>query len=380
MSAARGASSSAAPAGAQRRGPLTGLRIVEFAGLGPGPFAAMMLADMGADVVRVGRRGVPGMERGPTVRGRRSVDVDLKDPAEVAQVRALAGAADVVIEGFRPGVMERLGLGPEVLLADNPRLVYGRMTGWGQSGPLAERAGHDIDYIAITGALASMGHAGQAPAIPLNLVGDYGGGALYLVAGILAAYIEALGSGRGQVVDAAICDGTVSLMTLFQHLRHEGQWRDERGANMLDTGAHYYNTYACRDGRYLAVGAIEPQFYAILRDKAGWSDPEFDRQNDRSHWPSLKEKAAAMFRTRDRDEWVKILAGSDACGAPVLTLEEAERDPHLVAREAFVELDGVRQAAPAPRFSRTPSQARSSRAHDSVDEILSDWNAAAPGA
>jgi alpha-methylacyl-CoA racemase len=357
------------------RGPLAGLRVVEMGGLGPAPFACMMLADMGAEVVRVERLGPPGMEHGPTVRGRCVVALDLKREAHQAELARLIDAADVLVEGFRPGVMERLGLGPEPTLARNPRLVYARMTGWGQSGPLAPRAGHDINYIAVAGALGAMGEAAR-PAIPLNLVGDYGGGALYLVCGVLAAAMEARRSGLGQVVDCAITDGVVSLLSLFHCLQGEGAWRDERAANMLDGGAHYYNTYECADGRFIAVGAIEPQFYAQLCEKAGWQAPGFERQNDAQAWPGLRERAAELFRQRPREEWLRLFEGSDACVTAVNSLAESLDDPHLRARGSFIELDGQRQPAPAPRFSRTPSLARPSVAEPDLADLTRRWSRA----
>lgn len=354
-------------------GPLRGMRVLEVGGIGPTPFAAMMLADMGAQVVRIERAGAPIQERGPTTRGRLLLDLDLKDGAACAQVRKLAGFSDVLIEGFRPGVMERLGLGPEALCSANPKLVYARMTGWGQSGPLAHTAGHDIDYIAITGALHAIGHADREPAVPLNLVGDYGAGAMYLLAGILAASLEAQRSGRGQVVDAAICDGAVSMMSLFHHLRHEGRWRDERESNLIDGGAPFYRTYECKDGRHLAVGAIEPQFYARLRHLAGWNDAVFDDPGDASNWRAMASKAQAIMRTRTRDEWMQLFEGTDACVAPVLSLGESPSHPHLQARGCFVELEGLRQPAPAPRYSRTPSQARASTRASGIEEVITLW-------
>jgi alpha-methylacyl-CoA racemase len=355
------------------------MRVVEFGSIGPGPFAAMMLADMGAQVVRIERGGkAPLVERGATVRGREVVQLDLKDPSRAAQLAELIQYSDVLIEGFRPGVMERLGFGPDKVLATNQRLVYARMTGWGQEGPLAQTAGHDIDYIAITGALHAMGDAGQPPMLPLNLVGDYGGGALYLVAGILAAYIEAGRSGKGQVVDAAICDGAVSLMSLFHRLTAEGEWSDRRGSNSLDGSAPFYRCYECRDGRFVAVGAIEPQFYAMLREIGGWSDDLFSRQHDRSVWPQMAARAQELMRQRTRDEWAALFDGTDACVAPVLTLEESKSHPHLRARKAFVEVDGEVQPAPAPRFSRTTSEARASKQSNSIDHLLAAWRSSHP--
>lgn len=360
------------------QGPLRGLRVLEIGSIGPAPFAVMMLADMGADVVRVERGGGAIIERGATVRGRHTITLDLKDAGACEQLKALAAESDVLVEGFRPGVMERLGLGPSELLAINPRLVYARMTGWGQDGPLATCAGHDINYIAITGALAAMGPGDRPPPPPLNLVGDYGGGALYLVSGILAAYIESQRSGQGQVVDAAICDGTVSLMSLFHSLRAEGQWSAQRSNNVLDGGAPFYRCYECKDGKHLAVGALEPLFYAALRRIGGWDDTCFDHQNDPSHWADMAARVEVLMRTRTRDEWMALFEQSDACVAPVLGLDESAEHPHLRARQAYVAIDGQRQPAPAPRFSRTPSAARPSRALDGLEEVLAQWRNAAP--
>ena len=362
------------PQNGTRSGPLAGLRVVEFAGIGPGPFAAMLLSDMGADVVRIDRPGATRRANDIPGRGRRSVALDLKNPADVAQALALLGKADALIEGFRPGVMERLGLGPAVVQAANPRLVYGRMTGWGQTGPLAHAAGHDINYIAITGALHAIGTA-EGPVPPLNLVGDYGGGSLYLIVGILAALLEAGKSGRGQVVDCAISDNVVNLMATFYGISAGGGWHDRRAANMLDGGAHFYRTYRCADGKHLSVGAIEPQFYALLRQIAGMTDAAFDAQRDQAAWPDLQEKAAAIFVTKTRDEWTRLLEGTDACVAPVLSLAEAPNHPHLQARGAFVEVDGVRQPAPAPRFSRTPSAVQASVVSQDLGALLNDWGA-----
>jgi alpha-methylacyl-CoA racemase len=335
-------------------GPLAGIRIVEFAGIGPGPFAAMLFADMGADVIRIDRKG----GRAPSqmeiyLRGRKTVALDLKKPEAVEAALKLIEKADALIEGFRPGVMERLGLGPEVCLKRNAKLVYGRMTGWGQTGPLANAAGHDINYIALSGALHAMGNNGQKPVPPLNLVGDFGGGALYLAFGIACGIIEAKNSGKGQVVDAAMTDGAASLMTMFYGMSASGFWQDQRGSNMLDSGAHFYDTYETKDGKFVAIGSIEPQFYKELMEKTGITDPAFTAQMDRSAWPALKEKLAAVIKTKTRDEWDAIMLGSDVCYAPVLSLSEAPKHPHNVARQTFVEVGGVTQPAPAPRFSRT---------------------------
>ena len=359
-------------------GPLAGLRVVEFAGIGPGPFAAMLLADMGADVVRIDRPGAAARDkRDVTGRGRRNLVLDLKQHDGVETALQLLDAADALIEGFRPGVMERLRLGPDAVLARNPRLVYGRVTGWGQSGPLAQAAGHDINYIARAGALGAIGPE-EKPVPPLNLVGDYGGGALYLVVGMLAAVIEAKRSGRGQVVDCAMCDGAASLLSIFFTLLARGQWQERRASNLLDGGAPFYGTYECADGGFVAVGALEPQFYETLCRLAGLDEPAFRERNDRKRWPELRQKMQAAFKTRTRAEWCAILEGSDACFAPVLGLREASTHPHMAHRESFVELDGVLQPAPAPRFSRTPSAIQASSVR-SPAEILAHWRASRPG-
>jgi alpha-methylacyl-CoA racemase len=365
----------AASSRAGASGPLLGVRIVEFAGIGPGPFACMLLADMGADVVRIDRPGAPARDMRDVVgRGRRSVVLDLKARDGIAAALQLLDAADALIEGFRPGVMERLGLGPEIVLARNPHLVYGRMTGWGQSGSLAQAAGHDINYIALAGALGAIGTA-EKPVPPLNLIGDYGGGALYLVVGLLAALIEAKNSGRGQVVDCAMCDGAASLLSMFFTLLARGQWEERRGTNLLDGGAPFYGTYECADGGFVAVGALEPQFYDELCRLAGLEAPEFRERADRKRWPELRAKMAAIFRTRTRAEWCAILEGSDACFAPVLGLREASTHPHLADRNTFLERDGVLQPAPAPRFSRTPSTVQASSTSAPAD-IVAQWRAA----
>ncbi len=336
-------------------GPLAGLRIVEFVGIGPAPFAAMLLADMGAEIVAINRPEPSPFRPGAVLsRGRSFVVADLKDPAERDAALLLIDGADALIEGFRPGVMERLGLGPGVALERNPKLAYGRMTGWGQEGPLADSAGHDINYIAVSGALAAIGTR-ETPIPPLNLVGDFGGGALYLVAGLLAALFAARRTGQGQVVDCAISDGVASLMAMAAEMRAAGLSRDERGGNLLDGGAPFYRTYACADGKHIAIGALEPRFFAQLCELVGFDDPLIAQRDDPAHWPLLSEKFAAIFKTRTRDEWRALLEGTDACFAPVLTLAEAARHPHLKARGTFVEIDGVVQPAPAPRFSHTPT-------------------------
>ncbi|MFC0239110.1 CaiB/BaiF CoA transferase family protein [Rhodopseudomonas telluris] len=336
-------------------GPLTGIRIVEFAGIGPGPFGAMLLADMGAEVITLVRAGQK--PQGAAARGRKVVEVDLKNKESVAGVMTLLDQADALIEGYRPGVMERLGLGPDVVLGRNPKLVYGRMTGWGQTGPLAQAAGHDINYISITGALAAIGPADK-PVPPLNLVGDFGGGSLYLVVGILAALLEAKRSGKGQVVDAAMCDGAASLITMFFDMTAAGRWKEARESNMLDGGAHFYGTYECKDGAFISIGSIEPQFYALLRELAGLTDAQYDGQMDPKNWPELKQKLVAVFKSKTRDEWCKLMEGTDVCFAPVLTMSEATKHPHMVAREVFIKHEGHTQPAPAPRFLRTPSTVR----------------------
>jgi len=359
-------------------GPLSGVKIVEFAGIGPGPFAAMLLSDMGADVVRIDRKGAGrgGSPADVTSRGRRSVALDLKDPKDIATALALIERADGLIEGFRPGVMERLGLGPDVALKRNPRLVYGRMTGWGQTGPLSQAAGHDINYIALTGALGAMGRAGSPPPPPLNLVGDFGGGALYLVVGLCAALLSAQRDGQGQVIDCAMTDGAASLSAMFYGMRHMGVWSDQRDNNMLDGGAHFYDSYETKDGGFIALGSIEPQFYALLMEKTGLKDdPAFAAQMDRKAWPTLSEKLAALIKTKSRDEWCALMEGSDVCFAPVLSLAEAPSHPHNRARETFVTVAGVVQPNVAPRFSGTPSAVQGPApavgAHN--DEVLRDW-------
>jgi alpha-methylacyl-CoA racemase len=361
-------------------GPLAGITVVEIAGIGPGPFCGMMLADLGADVIRVDRAGsVQGgdPERPPAdllARGRRSVGVDLKSPDGVEVVLSLVERADALFEGFRPGVAERLGIGPDECLARNPRLVYGRMTGWGQDGPYASTAGHDINYIALAGALDPIGRRGEAPVPPLNLVGDFGGGGLLLAFGLLAGLLEATASGRGQVIDAAMVDGAAALMTMTHSLRAMGIWNDERGTNMLDTGAHFYDVYETADGRYVSIGSIEPQFYAELLRLTGLEGEELPFQHDRAKWPEMKERLAAIFRTRTRDEWCALMEGTDVCFAPVLAIPEAVEHPHNVARGTFVEVAGIPQPGPAPRFSRTGAEISSPPAHPGqhTDEVLAE--------
>jgi alpha-methylacyl-CoA racemase len=363
-------------------GPLSGYKILEIAGIGPGPFAAMVLSDMGAEVLRVDRsqavRG--GDPNQPPVdilnRGRRSIGVDLKNPDGVETVLKLVESADALIEGFRPGVTERLGIGPDDCLARNPKLVYGRMTGWGQEGPMAQAAGHDINYIALAGALEGIGRAGQPPLPPLNLVGDFGGGGMFLAFGVVCALLEAQRSGQGQVVDAAMVDGAAILMSMFHGFTAMGMWTDERGTNLLDTGAHFYEVYETSDGKYVSIGSIEPQFYAELLRLTGLDgDAEFGGQHNRANWPKLKERLGEVFKTKTRDEWTEIMEGTDVCFAPVLSLKEAPKHPHIAARGTFTEVAGITQPAPAPRFSRTPGEIERPPSHagQHTDEALADW-------
>lgn len=362
-------------------GPLEGIRIIEIAGIGPGPFAAMMLADLGAEVIRVDRaQNVPaGFPDHPSAdllnRGRQNIAVDLKNPEGVETVLRLVEGADALIEGFRPGVTDRLGIGPDVCQARNPRLVYGRMTGWGQSGPMAMAAGHDINYIALSGALDPIGRRGEKPLPPLNLVGDFGGGGMMLAFGVLAALHERNRSGKGQVVDAAMTDGSAVLSTMIHSMRHMGFWNDERGTNMLDTGAHFYDTYETADGKYVSIGSIEPQFYAELLEKTGLAGEDLPSQMDRDAWPRVAEKLTAVFKTKTRDEWCALMEGSDVCFAPVLSIPEAYEHPHNKERGTFIEVAGVVQPGPAPRFDRTPASVRSAPAHpgQNTDEVLTGW-------
>lgn len=358
-------------------GPLQGLRVIEMKGLGPAPFCGMLFADMGAEVVRIARPGTGDDPHDILARGRSTLEVDLHAPGAASAVIDAIAHADVLIEGFRPGVMERIGLGPQPCHARNPRLIYGRMTGWGQHGPLAQRAGHDINYIAISGVLHAMGRPGDAPVPPLNLVGDFGGGAMLLAFGILAALHEAKRSGRGQVIDAAMTDGAALLSSMMYGFKSAGQWSDQRGDNMLDGGAHFYDTYACADGKYVAVGAIEPQFYAVLRERCGIADdPAFDAQMDKARWPLLKLRMADVFRTRTRDEWCRLFADCDGCVAPVLDWDEAPVHAHNRARGTFLEVDGVTQPAPAPRFSRTVPDMPRRVSDRSGAAVLQRWSVA----
>ena len=362
-------------------GPLTGLRVIEMVGIGPCPFAAMMLADMGADVIRIDRKPDPsapnpyptlGTKFDVMARGRRSLALDVKHPRARQVLLDLVTKADALVEGFRPGVMERLGLGPDACFDRNPKLVYGRVTGWGQTGPLAQAAGHDLNYVALSGMLHAMGDADRPPAPPLNLVGDFGGGGMMLAFGVVCALLEARTSGRGQVVDAAMTDGAALLGAMMYGLRAHGSWSAARGANLLDGGAPFYATYACADGKFIAVGAIEPQFYDRLLALTGAFEPAFARQRRQDDWPALKEKFAALFATRTRAAWCALLEGTDVCFAPVLDMDEAPHHPHNAARRTFVDVDGVTQPAPAPRFSRTPGHAGPVAAPDGA-AVLADW-------
>lgn len=355
-------------------GPLHGIRVVEFAGIGPGPHACMILADLGADVVRVQRAGdfpAEGTVADQLLRGRTAIEANLKDPSDLAEVTRLLAKADVLVEGFRPGVMERLGLGPTEVAAINPALIYGRMTGWGQEGPMADRAGHDINYISLTGILGAVGRVGERPVPPLNLAGDFGGGSLFLVIGVLAALTERQKSGLGQVIDAAMVDGASVLAQMMWAFRGTGLWSDERGTNLLDTGAHFYEVYETKDGKYMSTGAIEPQFYAQLLTGLALDPATLPHQLDQSQWPAMKLTFAEVFKTKTRDEWAAIFDGTDACTTPVLDWSEAPAHAHMAARGNLVESDGVIQAAAAPRFSRTTTAApvppaRSAAAHGTL--------------
>jgi len=354
-------------------GPLEGVKVIELQGIGPGPFCGMMLADMGADIIRVDRSssaGQPANVADVLARGRRSIAVDLKSAEGVETVLRLVEDADVLIEGFRPGVTERLGLGPDTCLARNERLIYGRMTGWGQTGEMASVAGHDINYIALSGALHGIGNAGEKPVPPLNLVGDFGGGGMLLAFGITAALHERNQSGKGQVIDAAMTDGSALLMNAIFGLMNQGVWTTDRGSNLLDGGAHFYNTYETSDGKWVSVGSIEPQFYALLLEKSGLGEDEtLPRQMSRADWPALKDDLARIFKTKTRDEWDAIMLGTDICYAPVLSFDEARANSHNAARNTFTERDGIHQAAPAPRFSRTSAELPGSAAAPGADSL-----------
>ena len=364
-------------------GPLSGYKIIEIAGIGPGPFAAMLLSDMGAEVIRVDRaqavRGpAPDTPAGDiSLRGRKNIALDLKSPEGVEALLQLVENADGLIEGFRPGVMERLGVGPDVCLARNPKLVFGRMTGWGQEGMYANAAGHDINYIALAGSLAHFARAGGQPTPPLNMVGDFGGGGMFLAYGMVCGILEAVKSGKGQVVDAAMVDGTAILMTMFWAFSQMGLHdENQRGVNMLDTGAHFYDAYECADGKYVSIGSIEPQFYALLLKHTGLEgDPEFAKQNDKANWPHLKKRIAEVFKSKTRAEWCEIMEASDVCFAPVLTMSEAAAHPHNIERQMIIEIGGIKQPAPAPRFSRTVPEVACPPAHPGQHsrEVLEGW-------
>ncbi len=362
-------------------GPLQGVTIVELAGIGPGPFCGMMLSDMGADVIRIDRASAVRDQRPdrppPDVlaRGRRSIAVDLKNADGVETVLRLIGQADGLIEGFRPGVTERLGLGPDICLERNPKLVYGRMTGWGQDGPYAQAAGHDINYIALAGALEPLGRKGQPPTPPINLIGDFGGGGMLLAFGMVCAMLEARGSGHGQVVDAAMVDGSAVLINFIWGLKAAGMWGPERGTNLLDTGAPFYDVYECADGNYVSIGSLEPQFYAELKRLADLDEEMFGDQNNPARWPEMKSQIAEVFKTKTRSEWCEIMEHTDVCFAPVLSMEEATEHPHNVARKTFIDNAGMTQAGPAPRFSRTEAEVAGPAAHagEHTEQVLADF-------
>src|SRR5690348_12003680 len=365
-------------------GPLEGIRIVELAGIGPGPFCAMLLSDMGAEVIRVDCAAIVGQDTDRDgndarynllSRGRRNIAVGLRNAAGVNATLRLIDRADALLEGFRPGVMERLGLGPDLCLSRNPKLVYGRMTGWGQDGPIAHIAGHDINYIALSGVLHTIGEAGGPPVPPLNLVGDFGGGALYLAMGVLAGIISARSTGRGQVIDCSMVEGSASLMMMMYGALASGAWKEERGANRTDGGAHYYHVYETRDGEHVAIGAIEPQFYALLLKHTGLEDEDLPPQTDRAQWPAMQERLTRIFKTKTRAEWVEIMQETDICFAPVLRMSEALKHPHNVERGSFVDIQGIPQPGPAPRFLGTPTgvQRPPARVGEHTDQILRDW-------
>jgi alpha-methylacyl-CoA racemase len=356
-------------------GPLNGYTVIELAGIGPAPMGGMVLADMGAEVIRIDRAsgGSPLMMKDVSARGKKSVVLNLKDPGGIETLLRMVENADVLIDPYRPGVCEKLGIGPEACLARNPKLVFARMTGWGQDGPLAHAAGHDINYISITGALFAMGRKDDKPVPPLNLVGDMGGGGMLLVNGVLAALLEAANSGKGQVVDAAMVDGAAQLMWMFHGLQATGVWdAGQRGSNLLDGAAHFYDTYECADGEYISIGSIEPQFYALLKELAGLSEEDFGNQNDPAQWPRMKEQLTAVFKQKTQAQWCEIMEGTDVCFAPVLNFMDAPQHPANVARDTYIEVDGLTQPAPAPRFSRTPSKVAHG-AHDTgqdTDDVL----------
>ncbi|MEP0202720.1 MAG: CaiB/BaiF CoA-transferase family protein [Halioglobus sp.] len=358
-------------------GPLAGVKVLELAGIGPGPLAGMLLADLGAEVISIERGAAPGGKPLPDCsrRGKRSIALNLKSEEGVETLLKMVEKADILFEGFRPGVAEKLGIGPDDCLARNPKIIYGRMTGWGQTGPLSQAAGHDINYISLSGALHAMGRADEKPVPPLNLVGDYGGGTMFLVMGLLAALYEVRDSGQGQVVDAAMTDGSAILMAMFNSLHAMGMWSTKRGVNLLDSGAHFYDTYETSDGKYVSIGSIEPQFYALLMEKAQLDPAIFGEQNNQSLWPELTDKLTIIFKSKTQAQWCELMEGTDVCFAPVLDFIEAQQHPHNVARETYIEVDGMVQPAPAPRFSRTASEVQhgSRVAGTDTEQVLADW-------
>ena len=359
-------------------GPLSNIKVLEFSGIGPGPYCGMLLADMGADVIRVGRKGTEGFENKYDIhnRSKRSITADLKNEDTVNEILKLIDQVDVVFEGYRPGVMEKLGLGPDTCLKRNSKLIYGRMTGWGQDGPLSKLAGHDINYISLSGALNSIGRKDSNPLAPLNLIGDYGGGGMHLAFGIVSGLIHALKTGEGQVVDSAMVDGSLSLMSFFYSLKEMGHWEDKRESNLLDGFAHFYDTYECSDNKFIAVGSIEPQFYSELLEKLEINDEQFTDQHNKELWPELKEKMAIKIKTKSRSEWVDIFAGSDACVTPVLSMEDAQEHPHNLEREAFTKVDGFNQPNASPRYSKTKTEIRhnAKEVGIDIDTVCSEFN------
>ena len=359
-------------------GPLKGIKILEFSGIGPGPYCGMLLADIGADVIRVGRKGSEGLENKFDIhnRSKRSITADLKDKDTINEILKLIDQVDVVFEGYRPGVMEKLGLGPDVCIERNPKLVYGRMTGWGQEGPMSNLAGHDINYISLSGALNSIGRKDSNPIPPLNLIGDYGGGGMHLAFGIVSGLIHALKTGEGQVVDSAMVDGSLSLMSFFYSLKEMGHWEDKRESNLLDGFAHFYDTYECSDNKYIAVGSIEPQFYNELLEKLQIDDERFKDQHNKDLWPELKEKMTSIIKLKSRSEWVEIFSGSDACVSPVLSMEEAQAHPHNLEREAFINIDGFNQPNASPRYSKTKPEIKynAKKVGVDLDDICNEFN------
>ena len=359
-------------------GPLKDIKILEFSGIGPGPYCGMLLADMGADVIRVGRKGTEGLENKFDIhnRSKRSITADLKNKDTISEILKLIDQVDVVFEGYRPGVMEKLGLGPDLCLERNPKLVYGRMTGWGQEGPMSNLAGHDINYISLSGALHAIGRKDSNPIPPLNLIGDYGGGGMHLAFGIVSGLIHSLKTGEGQVVDSAMVDGSLSLMSFFYSLKEMGHWEDNRGSNLLDGFAHFYDTYECLDKKYIAIGSIEPQFYNELLEKLEINDERFKDQHNKELWPELKEKMTSTIKLKSRSEWVEIFAGSDACVSPVLSMEEAQTHPHNIEREAFTNIDGFNQPNASPRYSKTKPEIKHNarKMGTDLEDICNEFN------